>query len=279
MDRYKHFILDLATENWGYTLLMDFRKTIIGELENRERSCQLIETAIQLQLNKFFRTRRAKLRTHNPNSLDIVLEKTPHLIQHIRSTPSTEPFDEELSEEFSKACLILLLLINKFINNDTVIRQEDDNYYIEDAAKFLNHYIEVPQDLLQGLSWDIKRKPWLEYEDIEKKHSEVIFTHPIKIRLCDDDGYRHIVITIEHPTVYNILYRIWRFYKEAVALYEKKHGNEVNYGYDGDSPIIKENEQEAWLKENGWYIGSHYWFDGISRVNYGEDEWQIDLGS
>jgi hypothetical protein len=139
-----------------------------------------------------------------PDPLLIVLNKTPDLIRYILKH-SKGPYETK----FLKACLISLLLIDSFINEEKLINQEERNLFIETAADFLNYHIEPerPETLLRDIAWNIRFSPWRAFKLNGDQDFPliVVFSHPIKLKVYANKGDLYSWITIEHPTVYNIL--------------------------------------------------------------------------
>jgi hypothetical protein len=270
MSAFQQFIIDFASFDWSTPSSLDL--SVFLEARDKyallasKKSVAMLFTKSRLLLLKLYFKEHFRSGGNLSSDLETIFRKIPRYMREMRP---------KISEyEYAKACYIVLSLINKFIDYKFMNRAEPRDKrvtsFIGSAKYFLANYADKkenvkkdmphnPTKLLEDIEWKISSKPWeAQNEDKRVVFSQQLLNHPIDISVEDQNGVEK-TITVENPTIFNVLSEISSFYEKA----------------DGMNVI---NKQDDICRNGIWDIGDHVWFEGLTRGSR-ERKWYLCLGS
>ncbi|KAJ0131346.1 Microsomal epoxide hydrolase [Fusarium oxysporum f. sp. albedinis] len=166
-------------------------------------------------------------------------------------------------------------------------RTEEEKSLLE-AILHLDRLIEIYPDLpftiLDDIEWSVVEHPKtaMRMRDLNyfaNNTQERVFSHPITIYLHDRNKLHEVEITVEDPTVKNILKEIGSIYYKAnkkwLELHEKDENGCMKPRKSDDWPHNKPYSEMEWLEKYGWDLNNHTYFKGIKGAGIGATKWEI----
>ena len=269
----EYWLISFANANWNLMGSLCLYVAAQEQIRNSLRS--LDPTEIEQELKKCLGDMgsvRQRLKRFK--------RKCPHSCHHSRlflrilETIIKMPI-ENMSDDLKKACLIILLILHQ--NVVEIIKNDEYTscalFLLEGIKKNASNDknpLQVTDNLLYGIGWNIRDWPWKARMD-DGEHvnfSERLFDHDIFLIVFDRNGIRNERIPVLGRTIFNVLQTIYDFYRMAENKFFETH-TEKEYYLDHK----KEN-----VNEKGWSMGDKIWFQGIyykSRLS----SWVVSIGS